>query len=80
MQSGYIIEAYSPSLNQSLRRLDLQNLAPPQDLATAQRDADTWALVQNRDQKMHVTDWQARVTWQDLGIETLPSYLFHTGI
>jgi hypothetical protein len=76
MQSGYIIEAYSPSLNEAHRRLDLADLTLPTDPISAQRDADAFAYLFNRDQKNHATDWVGRIVWQDVGIETLPGFLF----
>ena len=76
MQSGYIIEAYSPSLNESHRRFDLTNMELPTDATLAQRDADAFAYTYNRDQKGHATDWVGKITWQDVGIETLRGFLF----
>ena len=79
MQAGYIIEAYSPSLHVAHRRFDLANMSLPTDAAKAQRDADAFAAICNRDRKNHATDWQGRISWQQVGIETVPGYLGHTG-
>lgn len=76
MEPGYIIEAYSPSLNESHRRFELADMTAPTDPVIAQRDADAFAGIYNRDQKMHATDWVGRITWQSFGIETLPGFLF----
>lgn len=75
MEPGYIIEAYSPSLNQAHRRFELANMTAPTDAAMAQRDATAFAEIFNRDSKMHVTDWQGRITWQDFGVSTIPGYI-----
>lgn len=79
MEPGYIIEAYSPSLNEAHRRFELGDLTAPTDANIAQRDADAFAGIFNRDRKSHVTDWVGRITWQDFGVTTIPGYLFHTG-
>ena len=78
MDSGYIIEAYSPSLNQAIRRFELANMGLPQDARQAQMEADAFASLCNRDRKQHVVDWQGRITWQDVGIHTIPGYISHT--
>lgn len=75
MESGYIVEAYSPSLNQAHRQFNLHNLTAPTDAAIAQRDADVFAESFNRDQKMHATDWVGRITWQDFGVSTIPGFI-----
>lgn len=71
----YTVWAYSPSLNQEHRQVDLsnqQNLTEQQ----AQRAADSFAHIYNRDRKLNAVDWRARVKNEQLGIATLPGYLF----
>lgn len=76
MEPGYIIEAYSPSLNETHRQFALADLTAPTDPVIAQRDADAFAYLFNRDQKGHATDWVGKITWQSFGIETIPGFLF----
>jgi hypothetical protein len=75
MQSGYVIEAYSPSLNETHRWFNLHDLAPVQDELLAKQYADSFAGQFNRDQKNRATDWVGKVSWQDLGIETITGYI-----
>lgn len=75
MQSGYVIEAYSPSLHETHRWFDLSNLTPPTDAIYAQQLADAFAGTFNREQKNYATDWVGKITWQDLGIETISGYI-----
>ncbi len=75
----YTVWAYSPSLNQEHRLLDLSDTTPYDNLAEAERDARAFAHEFNRVRKQHVNDWQARVKEEAVGIATIPGYLFHTG-
>jgi len=73
----WVVYAYSPSTNQRVRRFDLANIASTLDEATARRDAEFFAGLQNTNQYLRVTDWQAHVELESHGIETLDNYLFH---
>ena len=79
MAQGYTVWAYSPSTNQEYRQLNLANLAPIQEQATAQRDADSFAHIHNRDRKLGATDWVGVVKFEQVGIQTLPGYIGHQG-
>jgi len=71
----YVVYAYSPSLNQMVRRFDLANLDQSITEQQAMQDADNFAELQNTNQYMHATDWQGIVRSEQLGIDTLPGYL-----
>ncbi len=60
----YIIEAYSPTANQTLRQVSLNNLAvtPETNLAQASRTAETFALTLNQQSKLGAQDWAPKVT------------------
>jgi hypothetical protein len=62
----YAIYAYSPSLNQEVRRFDL---------AKAQEDADWFCLLQNTNRYLTASDWQARISLETQGVDTLPGYI-----
>jgi hypothetical protein len=74
MQKGYIIEAYSPSTGQRVRRFDLGDMQLPTDPQLAQRDADAFAGIQNRDGYLHARDWRGEITLMEVGIETLRGF------
>lgn len=77
MATIYTVEAYSPSLNQTVREFDLANVVNEQlTQAQAQQMAERFAQVQNSNFYMHVCDWTARVIQQDVGIHTVPGYLY----
>ena len=71
---GYTIWAYSPSLSQKHRRIDLANPQPIADKLLAQRHADAFAGIYNRDKKDYATDWQGQVKLESVGVETIPGY------
>lgn len=74
----YTINAYSPSLNQSIREFNLAEGNPALlDGAYAQKVADSFAYRLNQKQHMKATDWEGRAIFEAVGIETLPNYLFH---
>lgn len=80
MRQEYVIEAYSPSLNQSLRELNLNMNNPAiQDRRYAQQVADAFAFKLNQQAKLKATDWIGRTRWEQAGLETIPGYQFHTG-
>jgi hypothetical protein len=47
------------------------------DEATAKRDAEFFAHLQNTNQYLRATDWVGHVEYESHGIETLDNYLFH---
>jgi len=73
----YTVEAYSPSLHQTVRQFDLTNVVD-ETLTKEQAEqlAQQFADVQNRQFYMHVCDWQAKVIQQDVGIHTVDGYLY----
>jgi hypothetical protein len=74
MRTSYTIWAYSPSLNTSQRQFNLANLhVDITDPKLAQRDADAFASIYNRDRKLNATDWQGKIKLENLGIGTLGS-------
>lgn len=75
----YTVWAYSPSLNQEHRFVDLADTTPHDNYQEALREALAFAHEFNRVRKQHATDWQARVKEEAVGITTIPGYLFHTG-
>lgn len=67
---AYTIWAYSPSLGQKIREIELNgNLI--KDPVQAQRRAEAFAGILNRDQKLYATDWQAKIKLESLGMDTL---------
>lgn len=76
MREEYVIEAYSPRMNQTVREINLEMGNPSiTNRATAQKFAESLAQRLNQKQHLKTTDWQPKVTWQQLGIETLPGYI-----
>lgn len=73
----WVVYAYSPSTNQKVRRFDLANMTSQSDEATAKRDAEFFAGLQNTNQYLRVTDWVGHVEYESHGVETLDGYLFH---
>jgi hypothetical protein len=76
MAQTYRIEAHSPSLNQTLMQVDLLNQIDEQmTYAQALVLAETFARTKNSNFDMHVSDWQALVTPQEVGLHTISGYL-----
>lgn len=77
MAQQWVIEAYSPSLNQTVREFQLSNLTVQlvPDQQHAQQAATTFANRLNSTLHMRAGDWQPRATYQDLGIHTIPGYI-----
>lgn len=77
MREEYVIEAFSPALNQSVREFHLEKngIISITDTKYAQQLAESFATRLNQQQYLKSTDWQGRVTWQQLGIETLSNYI-----
>jgi hypothetical protein len=75
MSTGYTVWAYSPTLNQEHRLLDLADTTPYTDQAEAQRDADAFAHTYNRNRKERAEDWIGVVKLETVGITTLPGYI-----
>jgi len=75
MAQIYTVEAYSPSLGQTVREFDLTNIVNEQ-LTQQQADqmAQRFAEVQNRNFYMHTCDWQPLVKLQTVGVETIDGY------
>jgi hypothetical protein len=80
MPQLYTVEAYSASLNQSVRQFDLTNVVNTQlTESEANLAAERFAQLQNSSFYMHVCDWQPRVIFQSVGIQTMDGYQWHTG-
>ena len=77
MATIYTVEAYSPSLGQTVRQFDLSNVVNEQ-LTQQQADflAQRFAELQNKNFYMHVCDWQPLVKQQQVGIETMDGFLY----
>lgn len=82
MAQEYTVWAKSPSLNQEIRQFDLtggaHNAYTDQNLAA--RDAASFAQRLNATQHLRTNDWEAWVKYEQVGIETLPGYISHTGM
>jgi hypothetical protein len=77
MAQIYTVSAYSPSLNQTVRQIDLTNvLDTTSTQEQAQRVAEQFAQQQNRQFHMTACDWQARVQLEQVGIQTVPGYRY----
>jgi hypothetical protein len=71
MPTIYTIEAYSPSLNQTQRQIDLTNImAQGVTQADANIRAQQFCEVKNKNFDMHVCDWQPIVKQQEVGLHT----------
>ena len=60
----YSIEAYSPTANQTLRQVMLNNLTmtPTVTLAEARLQANAFAHTLNSQAKLNAQDWEPKVT------------------
>ena len=73
----YTVYAYSPTLNQSVRRFDLSNVTNDDiTYEQAMTDATNFAQLQNTNQYMKTTDWLAQVQEESLGYDTIPNFLY----
>ena len=71
----YAVYAFSPSLNQQVRRFDLANINQVITEQQAEQDAEFFAQLNNTNQYLNVTDWQARVQLELHGIDTMPGWI-----
>ena len=72
---NYAVYAFSPSLNQQVRRFDLANINQVITEQQAGQDAEFFAQLNNTNQYLNVTDWQARVQLELHGIDTMPGWI-----
>jgi hypothetical protein len=73
----FTVEAYSPSLGQTVRQFDLTNVVNEQlTLAEATFMAQRFAQLQSEQFYMYACDWQPLVKQQEVGIETVDGYLY----
>ena len=77
-QQNYAVYAYSPSLNQQVRRFDLANINTIITEQQAEQDAHYFAELQNTNRYLHAQDWQPCVQLEEHGIDTLPGW--HDGV
>ena len=76
MAQIYTVSAYSPSLNQTIRQIDLTNvLDTTSTQSQAQQAAEQFAHLQNTRFHMQACDWRARVELEQVGVETLAGYV-----
>ena len=78
MQTGYTVWAYSPSTNEWQRQMNLHDLRPITEEATAIQWAESHAMTCRRMGTNGATDWQPKIKLENLGIETMDHYLSHT--
>ena len=77
MATIYTVEAYSPSTGQTVRQFDLTNVVNEQlTYEQARFLAERFAGLQSQNFYMHVCDWQPVVKQQEVGIQTVPGYLY----
>jgi len=75
MAQIYTVSAHSPSLNQTIRQIDLTNvLDTTSTQAQAQMVAEQFARLQNSRFHMQACDWQPRVILEEVGLHTMPGY------
>jgi len=72
----YTVEAYSPSLNQTVRQFNLTASSLLQkDQAMALKDATVWCEQLNHQQYLQRADWCPRVEHLAVGIGTIPGWI-----
>jgi len=77
MATIFTVEAYSPSLNQTVRLFDLTNIVDETlTLEAANLAAQRFASLQSSNFYMHACDWQPVVKQQEVGIQTVDGYLY----
>jgi hypothetical protein len=70
MTAAYTIWAHSASTGQRIREIELSGRLIT-DPAQAQKRAESFAGILNRDRKLNATDWKPRIKWEQLGMATL---------
>ena len=75
IKTGYTIWAYSPSTHIEYRWFNLHDLSLVQNQAEAQQLADGFAYVCNRDGKNQTNDWEGRIKWEEVGVQTLTNFM-----
>jgi hypothetical protein len=70
MTTAYTIWAHSRSTGQKIREIELSGRLIT-DPVQAQRRAEAFAGMLNRDQKLYATDWRAKIKLEKLGMDTL---------
>ena len=73
----YTVWAHSPSLNEWQCQVNIELNQAELTEQSAQQWADAFAQTLNQQQKLHATDWLGHVKLEDVGIETVPNYLFN---
>jgi hypothetical protein len=75
MPQVYTVQAHSPSLNQTIRQIDLTNVVDTTSTqAQAQSVAEQFARLQNTRFHMQACDWQPVVRLEEVGVATMPGY------
>ena len=75
MAQIYTVSAYSPSLNQTIRQIDLANILDETSTQQqAQQAAEQFARLQNSRFHMQACDWTAQVQLEEVGIQTIPGF------
>lgn len=70
MKYLWMIRAYSPTLNQTIREFCLDGTVINTQRQALQR-AEAFAYRLNRDGINHARDWQARTSYEPVGMSTL---------
>ena len=73
MQEGYIVEAFSAQVNQTVRQFLLDNLKEPtleQNAELAQQHANAFAERLNQQLYFNTADWVGTIQYAKTGIET----------
>jgi hypothetical protein len=71
--SRYTVYAFSPTLNQQIRRFDLTE-SGDYTLEQANEHAEWFALLNNKNRYLQTEDWQPLVQLEQHGIDTIPGY------
>ena len=72
----YAVYAYSPTLHQEVRRVDLAQIGQTNTEESARQDAEFFAQLQNSQQALMTTDWQPLVKLEEHGYDTIPGFLY----
>jgi len=73
----WVVYAVSRSIEQKVRKFDLANMNQILSQSEAQQHAENFAALQNTNQYMRVSDWQAHIEYESHGVETLDGYVDH---
>lgn len=72
----YAVYAYSPTLHQEVRRVDLALIGQTDTEQSARQAAEFFAQLQNSQQAQMVRDWQPVVKLEEHGYDTIPGFSY----